>query len=78
MYLTVLSQFSMKQVNTLGDICNENILLMSKRNVHTKTFLILIRNFGDNHIYLWYVEGDYCEPLLLNSKFPSDILSDSV
>ena len=24
------------------------------------------------------MEGDYCKPLLLSSKFPSDILSDSM
>jgi hypothetical protein len=45
MYLTVLTHFSIKQVNTLGDICNENILLMNKMNVGTKTVLIVIQNF---------------------------------
>jgi len=45
MYLTVLSHFNIKQVNTLGDICNENILLMSKGNVgKKKTALIVIQN----------------------------------
>ena len=51
MYLTVLSHFNIKQ-NTLGDICNENILLMSKRNVGTKTVLIVTQNFWDLRIYL--------------------------
>ena len=45
MYLTVLSHFNIKWVSTLGYICNENILLMNKRNVGTKTFLIVIQNF---------------------------------
>jgi len=45
MYLTVLSHFNIKQVNTLGDICNENILIMSKGNVGKKTALIVIQNF---------------------------------
>jgi hypothetical protein len=45
MYLTVLPPFNIKQVNTLGDICNENILLMNKRNVGTKTVLTVIQNF---------------------------------
>ena len=53
MYLTVLSHFNMRQVNTLGDICNENILLMSKSNIRTETFLIVIRNFGDHHICIF-------------------------
>ena len=44
MYLTVVSHFNIKQVSTLGDICNENIL-MNKMNVGTKTVLIVIRNF---------------------------------
>jgi len=46
MYLTVLSHFNMRQVNTLGDICNENILLMSKSNIRTETFLIVITYNG--------------------------------
>jgi len=45
MYLTVLSHFNIKQVNTLGDICNENIHLMSKGYVGRKTVLIVIQNF---------------------------------
>ena len=42
MYLAVLSHFNIKQVKTLGDICNENILVMNKSNAGTKTFLIVI------------------------------------
>jgi len=45
MYLTVLSHFNIKQVNALGDMCNENILLMNKRNVGTTAILIVIQNF---------------------------------
>ena len=45
MYLTVLSHFNIKLFNTLGDTCNENILLMDKRNVGIKTVLIVIQNF---------------------------------
>ena len=45
MYLTVLPHFNIKQVNTLGDICNENILLMNKRNIGTKTVLTVVQNF---------------------------------
>ena len=41
MYLTVLPHYFIKQVNTLEDICNVNILLMSKRNIGTKTVLIV-------------------------------------
>ena len=48
---------------------------MSKENVGIKTVLIVIQNFY-HHKYLWCVEEDYCKPLLQNSKFPSDILSD--
>jgi len=54
MYLTVLSHFNIKQVNTLGDICNENILVMSKGNVGKKTALIVIQIFWDHHhIYIY-------------------------
>jgi len=43
MYVIVLSHFNKgKQVNALGDIYNENILLMSKKNVDIKTVLIVI------------------------------------
>jgi hypothetical protein len=43
---TSLSHFNIvKQVNALRDVYNENILLMSKRNVGIKTVLIVIQNF---------------------------------
>jgi TRAP-type uncharacterized transport system substrate-binding protein len=46
MYLTVLSHFNtVKEVNALGDIYNENILLINKKNVDIKTVLIVIKNF---------------------------------
>ena len=42
MYLTVLPHYFTKQVNNLEDICNINILLISKRNIGTKTVLTVI------------------------------------
>jgi len=42
MYLTVLPHYFIKQVNTLENICNVNILLINKRNIGTKTVLIVI------------------------------------
>jgi hypothetical protein len=79
MYLTVLSHFNIKQFNALGDICNENILQMSKGNVGKKNCFNCNSKFlGSSYISPSSVEGDYCKPLPLNSKFPSDILSDSM
>jgi hypothetical protein len=34
-----------KQVHDLGDVFNENILLMNEKNVDIKTVLIVIQNF---------------------------------
>jgi len=46
------------------------MLPMSEKNVDIKTVLIVIQNFGDfQTLYLWYVEGDYYKPVILNSKF---------
>jgi hypothetical protein len=42
MYLTILPHYFLKQVNTLEDLCNVNILLINKRNTGTTTFLIVI------------------------------------
>jgi hypothetical protein len=33
-----------KQVHAVGDVCNENMLLMSEKNVAIKTVLIVIQN----------------------------------
>lgn len=33
------------EVNTFGEICNKNILLMNKNSADIKTVLIIIQNF---------------------------------
>ena len=40
-----LGHSAMEGEGTIRDICNENILLMNKRNVGTKTVLNVIQNF---------------------------------
>jgi hypothetical protein len=42
MYLTVPPHYFIKQVNTSEDICNVNILLLSKSNIGITTVSIVI------------------------------------
>jgi hypothetical protein len=46
---------------------------MNKRSAGIKTVLIIIQNFFDYLMCLWCVMGDYCKPLIPNSKFTFDI-----